>query len=109
MATLNPRRSSSDGPRLYCKATWLRGVSPDPRRSSAHAHRRERQSWRRSRPRLERELREASFKIADFGKFFPPHTQRSEKSSRNDNSPAFIKWSPTTAIGVINYAHNHGR
>src|ERR1700686_5023288 len=70
MATLNTRRSSSDGPRLYCKATWLRGVSPDPRRSSAHAHRRERQSWRRSRPRLERELSEPSFKIADFGKFF---------------------------------------
>ena len=51
-------------------------------------------SWRRAPPRLERELSEPSFKIADFGKCFPPHTQRSEKSSRNDNSPAFIKRSP---------------
>jgi hypothetical protein len=42
-----------------------------------------------ARPHLERGLSEPSFKIADLGNNFPRHTQRSEKSSRNDNSPVF--------------------
>ena len=42
-------------------------------------------------------LSEPSFKIADLGNNFPRPTQRSEKSSRIDNSPAFIKRSPCEA------------
>src|SRR6266567_479628 len=42
----------------------------------------------------ERFAEEPSFKIADSGNNFPRGTQRSEKSSRNDNSLAFAQRSP---------------